>query len=194
MQDPGVQRGGDRKRRRSGAEAEATAALDRGEADVVQDELAQDSQVVSGTIGAYPHLVVAKGHIHAPVQAILGTQAQADCSFMRYCASGARLPVSERRSVDGRLSSDRSVVITANDGRSGQRWGACRQSNVPGSFVYQRVSFMLPALPDGAFCTSSPDSPSLNDNGILKVCTSAMTALFWGAHGLWSTKVLQGVT
>ena len=84
--------------------------------------------MVSGIIGACPHLVVAKGHIHAPVQAILGTRAQADCRFMRYCASGARLLIFERRSVEVAFSlMVRSVVISTNDCRSGQRSGACRQ-------------------------------------------------------------------
>lgn len=60
-------------------------------ADEVQDELAQDRQVVGGMLGACPHLLVGKGHMHAAVHASLDPPVQADFWFMR-CASDASLP------------------------------------------------------------------------------------------------------
>ncbi|HRE72834.1 MAG TPA: hypothetical protein PLC14_20300 [Accumulibacter sp.] len=55
----GIGRGGDQA-----LKLEAAVALYRGETDEAQDELTQDSQVVSGMIGESLHLVVGKSHIH----------------------------------------------------------------------------------------------------------------------------------
>lgn len=60
----GIERGGDQA-----LKLEAAVALYRGETDEAQDELTQDSQVVSGMIGESLHLVVGKSHIHTPMHA-----------------------------------------------------------------------------------------------------------------------------
>ncbi|WP_299161076.1 hypothetical protein [Accumulibacter sp.] len=60
----GIGRGGDQA-----LKLEAAVALYRGETDEAQDELTQDSQVVSGMIGESLHLVVGKSHIHTPMHA-----------------------------------------------------------------------------------------------------------------------------
>lgn len=57
---------------------ESARAADGGEAEQVQDELVQDSEGVSGMIGADLHLVVAKSPIHAPVQTVFDTPLQAN--------------------------------------------------------------------------------------------------------------------
>jgi hypothetical protein len=40
----------------------------------------EQGQVVCGKAGAGPHLVVAKGHVHAPVQAVFRRSSAGGCS------------------------------------------------------------------------------------------------------------------
>jgi hypothetical protein len=79
---------------------------ERYKADEIQDELAYDSEVVSGMIGTGPHLVVAKDHVHAPMQTVLDTPVQADALIqalsVRWQAAEIHAPFSRSR-----FSSDR---------------------------------------------------------------------------------------
>ena len=57
---------------------EAALSFYRSKAQKVQDELAQDSEILSGMIGASAHLIVADDDIHATMQAVLDTSVPAD--------------------------------------------------------------------------------------------------------------------
>jgi hypothetical protein len=69
----GVGSGGDQT-----LDLEAPFPLGWGEAQEVQDELTQDGEVLSGVIGTGAHLVIAKDHVHAPVQTVFDAPVLAD--------------------------------------------------------------------------------------------------------------------
>lgn len=60
------------------ADLDAALAWDGIEADEVHGDVLEDGEVVSGMAGAGAHLVVGKGHIHAPVQTVLDRPMLAD--------------------------------------------------------------------------------------------------------------------
>jgi len=89
----------------------------------VQDELAQDGEILSGMIGTSAHLVVAKDDLPASMQAVFDAPVLAGtASFMRG-ASGAQLLTSKRRSTAVGPLRVRWLVTLAKHFRSGQHSG-----------------------------------------------------------------------
>ena len=64
---------------------EATFPPDGGETQEVQDEVTQDGEVLSGVIGTSAHLVIAKDHVHAPVQTVFDAPVLADGVIHSLC-------------------------------------------------------------------------------------------------------------